>query len=233
MTGIKEFLATIKRKPSYMKKVDWSEETGRFSYQRIRSIIIGLDDDKQCLMARDYIIGTWCFITKRDSDEIVARMKSCLKDRKEAIQQQLSKQAFMERTQRPEWKALYDNEVCESHCHLQKENEYLRIKLKEYERNSQDSFYQAKREGIRSFLEQLILNAEGEEKRIAREIRIALTTKLPNGYIGKDFLTEEYQQRLDALGREIPKSSNLRFDNTVGTVVAHADSVIVNPNSHE
>ena len=233
MTRIKDFLAKIKRKPSYMNKVDWSLETGKFGYQRIKSIIIGLEDDDQCLMARDYIIEAWCFITKREPDEIVARLNSCLKDRKEAIRQQLSKQAFQERTQSPEWKALYDNAVCESYCHLQVENEVLRTKLNEYESNSQNSFYQAKMEGIRSFIEQLIINAEGEEKKIAREIRVALTTKLSNGYIGKDFLTQEYQQRLDALGRETPMSTDLNFEKTVGTVVAHADSVIIKRDSHE
>lgn len=235
MTGIREFLAKIKKKPSCMKKVDWSVETGKFGYLRIRSIIVGLEDDELCLMARNYIIETWCFITKREPDEIIARLKSCLKERKEIIQQELSKQDFEERTNSMEWKALYHDMPCDSHSYmlLKEENERLKLELAKFENNSLDIIDKARAEGIRTFVEQLIVNAEGEEKKIAREIRIALTTKLPNGYIGKDFLTLEFKQRLDALGRELSNKGAMNFNNPVGTVVAHADHVTLQYKENE
>lgn len=207
-----------------MKKVDWSEETGKFGYQRIRSIIVGLDDDELCLMARNYIIETWCFITKREPDEIVARLKSCLKERKEIIRQGLGKRDFVMRINTAEWQALYDEKPCDdpSYMHLKEENVSLKSVID-----------QARREGIRSFVEQLIVNAEGEEKKIAREIRVALTTKLPNGYVGKDFLTPEFKQRLDALGRELADKGAMNFNKPVGTVVAHADQVTLQYQENE
>lgn len=70
-----------------------------------------------------------------------------------------------------------------------------------------------------------IIYAEGEQKNVAREIKIALTTKMANGYIAGDTLSEEWKQRLENLGREKPRNDAMNFNNAVGTVVAHADQV--------
>lgn len=92
---------------------------------------------------------------------------------------------------------------------------------------------QAKVEAVRGMVENLIIYAEGENKSIAREIKIALTFKLPNDYIASDVLTDEWKQRLENLGREIPRNNNMNFNNQVGTVVAHADHVTITTGEHE
>lgn len=83
-----------------------------------------------------------------------------------------------------------------------------------------------KNNAVREFVEHLIIYAEKEERKVAREIKIALTTKMANGYIAREALSTEWKQRLENLGRDKPMRSNaMNFNNQVGTIVAHADHV--------
>ena len=91
--------------------------------------------------------------------------------------------------------------------------------------DKEDIIKQAGIDANRKLVEQLIIYAEREQKNTAREIRIALTTKMANGYIAGDTLSEEWKQRLENLGREKPRNDAMNFNNAVGTVVAHADNV--------
>ena len=83
-----------------------------------------------------------------------------------------------------------------------------------------------KNNAVREFVEHLIIYAEKEERKVAREIKIALTTKMANGYIAREALSTEWKHRLENLGRDKPRRSNtLNFQESVGTVVAHANHV--------
>ena len=106
-------------------------------------------------------------------------------------------------------------------------------KTKALSEDVEKTLEQAKVEAVRGLVEKLIIYAEGENKSIAREIKIALTFKLSNDYIASDVLTDEWKQRLENLGREIPRNNNMNFQNQVGTVVAHADHVTITTSDHE
>lgn len=224
MTGIRDFLATINKRPSCMARVNWAEETSRFSYRRIRAIIVGLEDDAICMKASNYIAKAWCKQTGRNQEEIEARLKSCLDERQEILQ--------MKRYERKtKGIPVLDEDEYER---LKKENECLKMKLEKYESDSQNPLYQARMEGIRTLVEQLIVYAEGEDKKVAREIKIALNIKLANGYIASNVLTDEWKQRLEDLGRDRPRRNDtMTFNNQVGTVVAHADQITLQYKENE
>lgn len=216
MTGIRDFLAAINRRPSCMARVNWAEETSRFSYRRIRAIIVGLEDDAICMKVCNYITKAWCKQTGRNQEEIEARLKSCLDERQEIL--------LMKRyEQNTKGVSVLDED---EYNRLKKENECLKMKLENYESDSLNSFNQARMEGMRTLVEQLIIYAEGEDKKVAREIKIALNTKMANGFVASDVLTQEWKQRLEDLGRDRPRRNDtMTFKNQVGTVVAHADQV--------
>ena len=91
--------------------------------------------------------------------------------------------------------------------------------------DKEDIIKQAGVDATRKLIEQLIIYAEREQKSTAREIRIALTTKMANGYIAGDTLSEEWKQRLENLGREKPRNDEMTFNNPVGTVIGYAENV--------
>ena len=101
---------------------------------------------------------------------------------------------------------------------LQEENKKLK---EQYERestewetfknNKEEIVKHARIEAVRGLVENLIIYAEGEDKNVAREIKIALNAKMANGYIASDVLTDKWKQRLENLGREIPRNNNMNF----------------------
>ena len=123
MTRIKEFIATITRRPSCMARVNWAEETSRFSYKRIRAIIVGLEDDTLCMKAKEYIVKAWCKQTGRNREEIEARLKSCLDERQEILRLK----RYEETTNATP--LLDENE----YQRLKEENERLKQELAKYE----------------------------------------------------------------------------------------------------
>lgn len=89
---------------------------------------------------------------------------------------------------------------------------------------------QARKDGMRELVEQLIVYAENENQKTAREIKFALMAKMVNCIITADTLTPELKERLDNLGRN--KENNMIFYNSVGAVVANASQVSF-PNNKE
>lgn len=89
---------------------------------------------------------------------------------------------------------------------------------------------QARKDGMRELVEQLIVYAENENQEAAREIKFALMAKMVNCIITPETLTPELKERLDNLGRK--KENNMIFYNSVGAVVANASQVSF-PNNKE
>lgn len=89
---------------------------------------------------------------------------------------------------------------------------------------------QARNDGMRELVEQLIVYAENENQEAAREIKFALMAKMVNCIITPETLTPELKERLDNLGRK--KENNMIFYNSVGAVVANASQVSF-PNNKE
>lgn len=195
MTGIRDFLATINKRPSCMARVNWAEETGRFSYRRIRSIIVGLEDDTLCMKASNYIAKAWCRQTGRNQEEIEARLKSCMDEREEILQMK-----------RYEQKAKGISVLEEDeYIRLKEENERLKQELEKYENDSEHAINKARIEGIRSVVEQLIIYGEKfpcNQNDKAVIIREALLMKSFDGHIPSDALTPEWKARLKNLGRK-------------------------------
>lgn len=195
MTGIRDFLATINRRPSCMARVNWAEETSRFSYRRIRAIIVGLEDDTLCMKASNYIAKAWCKQTGRNQEEIEARLKSCMDERKEILQMKRYEQKA---------KGISVLEEDEN-IRLKEENERLKQELEKYENDSEHAINKARIEGIRSVVEQLIIfgeNFPSNQNDKAVIIREALLMKSFDGHIPSDALTPEWKARLRNLGRK-------------------------------
>ncbi len=51
MTEISQLLARINNDPAYLKRMNWKEETMRFSERRMEEIALGIDDDEVCDIA--------------------------------------------------------------------------------------------------------------------------------------------------------------------------------------
>lgn len=51
MTEISQLLARINTDPTYLKRMNWKEETMRFSERRMEEIALGIDDDEVCDIA--------------------------------------------------------------------------------------------------------------------------------------------------------------------------------------
>ena len=236
MTDIREFLRKINTAPTCMTKVNWKSETESFRYRRLRAIIVGIKDEDVCQLVREYIINAWCYTMSEPSDEIERRLDQCFEERKAKVMKILHKQA-LDNKARALNRAMPSCKTTESeneHFRLKEENERLKLELSNYESAPEYAINQAKTEGIRSVVEQLIIYAEGEELKVAREIRIALNTKLSNGVTPSDTLTKEWKNRLSALGRHNhTNSNNLSFGSNVGTVVAHADQVTLQYQENE
>lgn len=195
MTRIKEFIATITRRPSCMARVNWAEETSRFSYKRIRAIIVGLEDDTLCMKAKEYIVKAWCKQTGRNREEIEARLKSCLDERQEILRLK----RYEETTNATP--LLDENE----YQRLKEENERLKQELAKYESDPENAIATARIDGIRSVVEQLIIYAEkfpSNQNDKAEVIKEALLAKSFNGHIPSEALTPEWKERLNNLGRK-------------------------------
>lgn len=195
MTRIREFLDTITRRPSCIARVNWAEETGRFSYRRMRAIIVGLENDVLCMKVMDYIAKAWCKHTGRNPEEIKAKLKSCLYERNEILQLKRYEQS-PKGTQVPD-----ENE----NIRLKEENEYLKKELAKYQSDSQNPIHQARIDGIRSVVEQLIVYGENfpsNQNDKAEVIREALLMKSFDGHIPSEALSPEWKTRLKNLGRK-------------------------------
>ena len=92
---------------------------------------------------------------------------------------------------------------------LQEKNKKLEKKCEEeakqreyWESDFRSEICKSRHDAVREFVEKLIMYAEGEDKKVAREIKIALTTKMANGYIAIDDLDLKWKRRLEELGKE-------------------------------
>lgn len=194
MTGIREFLRKINDRPSCMRRVKWQEETDNFRYRRLRAIIMGIEDAEVCQLARDYIINTWCYTKKESPEEIVRRLDDCFVERNAKVLERLHKQELDNKAQQLEQKPM----PCENAC---RSEECQRLQ----EENDRHAINQARLEGIRSVVEQLIVYGEkfpSNQNDRAEIIKEALLAKSFNGHIPSDALTSEWRTRLMNLGRK-------------------------------
>ena len=195
MTGIKDFLKKINTTPSCITRMNWAEETGRFSYRRMRAIIVGLKDDALCMKVMDYIAKAWYKHTGRNPEEINAKLKSCLDERNELLQLKHYEQS-------PKGTLILDED---EYNRLKEENESLKKKLEIYEGDFRNPVHQARIDGIRSVVEQLIIYGENfpsNQNDKAEVIKEALLAKSFNGHIPSEALTPEWKARLNNLGRK-------------------------------
>lgn len=117
-------------------------------------------------------------------------------------------------------------ELKKQNAQLKEQNNQNLNHLKIFEEKKDEIINNIRKETILSLIERLISYAEGEEKKVAREIRIVLTEIIASGYIPSDILTEELKARCEGLGREKQRENNsMIFSSQVGTVVAHAENV--------
>ena len=108
-----------------------------------------------------------------------------------------------------------------------------------YRNHEKETKKNASIETCRTLIEQLIMYAENERKSPSRHIYHAIKDIRVNGNPVEMFLTGEWKWRLENIGRKGERrsssnsSSSLSFNNPVGTVVAHADTVILKSDKHE
>lgn len=298
MTEISQLLARINNDPAYIGQMDWREETDWFCKERMKQIIIGIEEDEACNIAADMIVDNWylacntsendpenpkrslkdqvswdgdfawrffpCQVTPPKDGSIDCFVSDVLKVRKDTAMRKIRLEGIKNKARQLKQekpKVFYeeDEKVIEVDgedvlmYHLENENKRLKQELEKKEKenksltddlcslaktileqpedeekkNIQERIKQARIEAVRELVEQLIIYAEKEDKNVAREIRIALHTKLANGFIANEILSDEWKQRLEDLGREKRKNDAMNFNNQVGTVVAHADHVTI------
>lgn len=285
MTDLTELLTDINHNLYRLTDLDWCEETDWFNKDRIKQILMGIENDKVFNIVGEYIAIAWyeaCdgggytneklmeptwdgyedlrFCQTEDKAQAPGSIESYIskikvqrgrslirKEKKERLRSRVMQMEFDYTPSSNEEAEAYikqlpyemcealmitiknrNTEITQLRTELDKlTNEYAN-KVNEwetYKTTKEDIIKQAGIDANRKLIEQLIIYAEGEQKNVAREIKIALTTKMANGYIAGDTLTEEWKKRLENLGRENPRNDAMNFNNTVGTVVAHADQV--------
>lgn len=285
MTDLTELLTDINHNLYRLTDLDWCEETDWFNKDRIKQILMGIENDKVFNIVGEYIAIAWyeaCdgggytnkklmeptwegyedlrFCQTEDKAQAPGSIESYIskikaqrgrslirKEKKERLRSRVMQMEFDYTPSSNEEAEAYikqlpyemcealmitiknrNTEITQLRTELDKlTNEYAN-KVNEwetYKTTKEDIIKQASVDANRKLIEQLIIYAEGEQKNVAREIKIALTTKMANGYIAGDTLSEEWKQRLENLGRENPRNEAMNFNNTVGTVVAHADNV--------
>lgn len=207
MTEIREFLRKINTSPTCMTKVNWKSETESFRYRRLRAIIVGIKDEEVCQLVREYIINAWRYTMSEPSDEIERRLDQCFEERKAKVMKILQKHA-LDNKARALNKAIPSCKTTErdtEYHRLKEENERLKFQLSNYESAPEHAINQAKTEGIRSVVEQLIIYAEkfpSNQNDKAEVIKEALLAKSFNGHIPSEALTPEWKERLNNLGRK-------------------------------
>lgn len=66
MTEISQLQTKINLNPSYLGQIDWRDETDWFSKERIKQLIIGIEDNEVCSIAGEMIISSWYLACKED-----------------------------------------------------------------------------------------------------------------------------------------------------------------------
>lgn len=106
-----------------------------------------------------------------------------------------------------------------------------------YRNREKETIKNVRADIVRTLVGQLIIYAENERQGAARHIRHAIKDMKVNGYPVEIALTEEWKQRLENIGKKKQRrsrsSEGFNFNNPVGTVVAHADTVILKSDKHE
>lgn len=222
MVDINEFVKRINTNPSCLVEVNWWKQTEGFYDERIREIILGIEDDKVCALVKEYILDGWYALEDSGSDDMEYILGKCMEARKVMLQRKRRKRTLDEKARSlGNMNAAYADAdranapyVCDnlfsSHYYqeyhrLQKENEWLRKELAKDESETQNSITQARIDGIRSVVKQLIVYGENfpsNQNDKAEVIKEALLAKSFNGHIPSEALTPEWKARLNHLGRK-------------------------------
>lgn len=207
-----------------IRPVIWASETYEYNPDRIKMIVNLWSDKADKLKILDVIeeafdidgdfpstirkVNKDFFMELRDEIENCSLDWNCLVEVGEPTEKRtalIRENYFAERKRlNDEIKQLKDEIAL-----LQEKNKKLEKKCEEeakqreyWESDFRSEICKSRHDAVREFVEKLIMYAEGEDKKVAREIKIALTTKMANGYIASDILCSEWKQRLDALGKE-------------------------------
>jgi len=207
------------------------------------------ETENDSLFASD---GGWKFVPEEDGDEDeykVPTIDRVIKDymdfREKAIRHQSKKQALNARAKEIEVSlslanshddinAFISNDLFANHyyheCkHLKEENDHLREQLRQRERENKNLYYRLEKLDIHRLVREMISYAEkfpSKHNERAAGVKETLMSKMVNGIISNTDMDSNLRDRLTNLGRkESEPESNLRFNNPVGTVVAHADHV--------
>lgn len=222
MVDISGFVRRVNTNPSCLVEVNWWKQTEGFYGEHIRKIILGIEDDKVCNLVTDYILDSLYAQEDTDCGDVEYVLHKSLKEREMMAQRKKFKQALDEkarslgnmysayadadRANEPfVCDNLFSNHYYQEYHRLQKENEQLRKELELYKNNTQGALYQARIDGIRSVVEQLIIYGENfpsNQNDKAEVIKEALLAKSFNGHIPSEALTPEWKARLNNLGRK-------------------------------
>ena len=219
MTDVTELTRKINLQPSCMARVNWKTETDNFKYRRMRAIIMRIENDEVCKVLCEYIINGCCKIPHKDAKIITVMLDDCLKQRKVKQESEHRKQELDEKARNLDkvnsangnteiayeplaCDNLFSNHYYQEYHRLKKENEQLKESLAN---SSQSDIRQARVEGIRTVVEQLIVYGEkfpSNQNDKAEIIKEALLAKSFNGHIPIDALSSEWKTRLMNLGRK-------------------------------